>query len=260
MRRSKTNESALLIFRRGVGRTCGLELVRRAGPRSSPTHGGAFTLLELLLVVSIIALLLSTSLPSLAAARRKARATVCLSNLHQLAVACDSYSVTDPKSLILPAHPISDIDELHHDGVFDWGGRTGRSRGWDGTYSSNGPRTAETRPLNRQPFGRVDNSTDFSLFRCPDDSGRKEQWSGETWAWTNDFYELSLYEAVGTSYRGNAVRDHGWGPDGAWATGPFRIIGVFLRPVSRVPVPAGTVLLAEGNATVYRGGIYPESY
>ena len=53
----------------------------------------AFTLVELLVVVAIIALLVSILLPSLARAREQARKGVCLSNLHQCGVGFSQYAV-----------------------------------------------------------------------------------------------------------------------------------------------------------------------
>lgn len=57
------------------------------------TRRRAFTLLELLVVISIIALLISILLPSLSAARERGKAVQCLSNLRELASASVEYTV-----------------------------------------------------------------------------------------------------------------------------------------------------------------------
>ncbi len=57
----------------------------------------AFTLIEVLVVVAIIALLVAILLPSLNSARKNTRRTICLSNLHQISVALMSYAA-DHKS------------------------------------------------------------------------------------------------------------------------------------------------------------------
>ena len=61
----------------------------------------AFTLVELLVVIGIIALLISILLPSLANARRSANCVKCLSNLRQLNVALSSYMQTS-KGRVFP--------------------------------------------------------------------------------------------------------------------------------------------------------------
>lgn len=66
----------------------------------------AFTLIELLVVIAVIAILAALILPVFAGAREKGRQTACLSNVRQLAVACDLY--------------VSDYDETYP--PFTWGG------------------------------------------------------------------------------------------------------------------------------------------
>jgi prepilin-type N-terminal cleavage/methylation domain-containing protein/prepilin-type processing-associated H-X9-DG protein len=60
--------------------------------RRTRSARGAFTLVELLVVIAIIALLIAILLPSLAKARRQARTTACLSNLRQLGMSFLMYT------------------------------------------------------------------------------------------------------------------------------------------------------------------------
>jgi len=62
----------------------------------------AFTLVELLVVIGIIALLISILLPALNKARAQSQKTVCLSNLRQLSVALSAYA-SDHGGSIIPS-------------------------------------------------------------------------------------------------------------------------------------------------------------
>ena len=59
--------------------------------RLSSRRRGGFTIIEILVAVAIIALLVAILVPTMRNARKQARRTVCLSHLHQIAVALYTY-------------------------------------------------------------------------------------------------------------------------------------------------------------------------
>ncbi|MGD9690732.1 MAG: DUF1559 domain-containing protein [Phycisphaerales bacterium] len=81
---------------------------------SRPCSRSAFSLIEILISLAIIALLLSLVLPGLAGARESARAAACSSNLRQLAAAVHAYAA-DFRGAAPPAaaNALRNLDRWH---------------------------------------------------------------------------------------------------------------------------------------------------
>jgi prepilin-type N-terminal cleavage/methylation domain-containing protein len=80
----------------------------------------AFTLVELLVVIGIIALLIGILMPALKKAREASQKTVCLSNLRQLATAMQLYA-SENKDYI----PIGYMDQMQFSYVVNWNNSNG---------------------------------------------------------------------------------------------------------------------------------------
>jgi prepilin-type processing-associated H-X9-DG protein len=119
---------------------------------SNPT---AFSLVELLVVIGIIAILISLLLPSLSRAREQSRRVQCLSNLRQLGIAIVMYTNENQGKLPRPAPTNFDFSLPEDPG--DW------------VYWQQFPTTGTKRNLADSPIAKFLGVSLENILHCPSD-------------------------------------------------------------------------------------------
>jgi len=125
---------------------------RSRNPRRGRPPRDGFTIMEMLVVISIITLLLAMASPSLSRAKESANNAKCLSNLGQIGVAITAY--TDDSTGYLPPYktPFEDFPKAY------WGGLLAKGRYIDpgepfSCPSYNPPRTPHLQATRTEPAG-----------------------------------------------------------------------------------------------------------
>jgi len=176
----------------------------------------AFTLLELLVVIAVIALLLGILMPALSGARSQAKATICQSNLRQLTLANTGYA-TENDGFYVPAASDIGIPE-------------GNLHRWHGVRDS----TNEPFDSLRSPIAGY--LGDGGVKECPKNVNFRK---GDPWEW--NFEDGGGGYGYNRTYIGSRV----------WQSGADDIT----TKITEVGNPADTIMFADAAMSNLDGGV-----
>ncbi len=180
----------------------------------------AFTIVELLVVVSIIGVLVALMMPALGSLRESSGQTKCASNLRQLGIAIANYRAIYDDSLPQYVIPNPFFPEGKIVSSFLFGGKIGQMPAWGVNEIG-----ADQRPLNVFLNSGPLTDEDLPEFECPLDRGQPPGIVGGMNLPDID----SLYDFLGTSY---ALNDHTLDANPCWTLIPP---GTPDKPGGRMP-------------------------